>query len=362
MDKANGLSEKELAKLVDERFLNEFNHTLHAYIGIAGDLVAGTLLSQLAYWLAKDEKGNVRATIKRNGSYWIAKRKCDWADELRITPRQFDRAINTLNRDKEKPLVEVKNFHFNNLRMTHIRLVEENFNEAVKLQKLKIAKEIMRDKSPTLPKVNLESENTENDTQNNKKELSKDTKGKLGNKPKVILQDAERDACYNIYNKYSDSNTEITSENTNNDYNTEITKRTEEEKEIKKKKPYIVLPDIPDAKPCEKNMDRDSKLFDMYANIRIKAMNVFKYDIESAKIITKVLENVCRTYEAETKYKHGIICGEGNIEKSIQFVIDNAKQLTAVIEQYQVFVNTHKSDYLHCQFTDFVNEFTERTA
>lgn len=41
------LSQNELERKVDYIFSHRFNHTLHAYIDIAGDLTAGVLLSQI---------------------------------------------------------------------------------------------------------------------------------------------------------------------------------------------------------------------------------------------------------------------------------------------------------------------------
>ena len=49
-----GLSQNELERKVDYIFSHRFNHTLHAYIDIAGDLTAGVLLSQIMYWFDKD--------------------------------------------------------------------------------------------------------------------------------------------------------------------------------------------------------------------------------------------------------------------------------------------------------------------
>ena len=52
------MNEEELKAKVDYEFSHRFNHTLHAYIDISDDLIAGTLLSQIMFWFSetKDKK------------------------------------------------------------------------------------------------------------------------------------------------------------------------------------------------------------------------------------------------------------------------------------------------------------------
>lgn len=77
------LSQNELERKVDYIFSHRFNHTLHVYIDIAGDLTAGVLLSQIMYWFDKDSKNErVRTKIKKNGYFWIARRRDEWANEI----------------------------------------------------------------------------------------------------------------------------------------------------------------------------------------------------------------------------------------------------------------------------------------
>ena len=66
-------NEEELKAKVDYEFSHRFNHTLHAYIDISDDLIAGTLLSQIMFWFSetKDKKRKIR--IYKDGNYWLAK-------------------------------------------------------------------------------------------------------------------------------------------------------------------------------------------------------------------------------------------------------------------------------------------------
>ena len=67
------------------------------YIDIAGDLIAGLLLSQIIYWnLPSKETGKSKLQVKKDGHYWIVKGREDWYNEIRITKRQYDRASKIL--------------------------------------------------------------------------------------------------------------------------------------------------------------------------------------------------------------------------------------------------------------------------
>jgi hypothetical protein len=96
------------------------------YVDIAGDLIAGLLLSQIIYWYLPGEKGETKLRVLKQGYYWIAKERNDWWDEIRITPKQFDRASNILTR---KGIIVKDHFRFNGLRTVHIRLEYDCFME-----------------------------------------------------------------------------------------------------------------------------------------------------------------------------------------------------------------------------------------
>lgn len=94
------------------------------YVDMAGDLVAGLLLSQIVYWHLPKRNGEPKLTVKRDDKMWLAKGHADWYEECRITARQAKRALDIL---ADKGLVETALYKFAGAPMTHIRLVPETF-------------------------------------------------------------------------------------------------------------------------------------------------------------------------------------------------------------------------------------------
>jgi len=87
------------------------------YVDITGDVLAGLLLSQIVYWNLPSKKNG----SKRCGDYLIKKRE-DWYDEIRLTPRQIDRVMKILI---AKGIVDVKvqkSVIYNGTPVHHIRL------------------------------------------------------------------------------------------------------------------------------------------------------------------------------------------------------------------------------------------------
>nr|DAM91930.1 MAG TPA: hypothetical protein [Caudoviricetes sp.] len=151
------LSQNELERKVDYIFSHRFNHTLHAYIDIAGDLTAGVLLSQIMYWFDKDSKNEcVRTKIKKKGYFWIARRRDEWANEIRVAPKQYDSAMKKL---KAKKLVIVEKFKINGAPTTHIRPNDEVINVAIKEWKEQIALEIIKDNEMEQSDMNSSNQN-----------------------------------------------------------------------------------------------------------------------------------------------------------------------------------------------------------
>lgn len=140
---------EEISVKVDYEFSHRFNHTLHAYIDIAGDLIAGTLLSQIMYWFSKDKSGNRKVKIYKDGYYWLAKGRNDWVNEIRISPKQYDNAIKKL---KQKGFVETKLYKFESVPTTHIRPIYDSINKEIKKWKCAVAEEISQDVDFNLPK------------------------------------------------------------------------------------------------------------------------------------------------------------------------------------------------------------------
>jgi hypothetical protein len=97
------------------------------YIDMAGDLVAGIVLSQLVYWYLPDKQGKSKIRIKKDGTQWIAKARHDWWDECRITPKQIDRAYKIL---EAKGLIETRTYRFNGAPTKHVRIIHGAFIQA----------------------------------------------------------------------------------------------------------------------------------------------------------------------------------------------------------------------------------------
>lgn len=140
MNNQENLTQEELQSKVDYIFANSFNHTQHAYIDIAGDLIAGTLLSQIMYWFSLDKNKKSKIRIFKDGNYWLAKGREDWYEEIRISPKQYDTAVKKL---KEKGLVETKLYKFNAVPTTHIRPVFTEISSKINEWKNKIELEIV---------------------------------------------------------------------------------------------------------------------------------------------------------------------------------------------------------------------------
>lgn len=95
------------------------------YVDMAEDLIGGLLLSQIVYWhLPTKENKESKLRVFRENEYWIAKTRDDWYEEIRITARQFDRAIKIL---EGKDIVKTKNFKFDGKPVKHIRLNWSHF-------------------------------------------------------------------------------------------------------------------------------------------------------------------------------------------------------------------------------------------
>ena len=113
--------------LAREQADNDGFYTKKMYIDIAGDLIAGILLSQIVYWyLPSKDNGATKLRVVKDGELWLAKGRDDWWEECRITAYQFDRAIKVLC---DIGIVEKKIFKFNGNPMIHVRIVPDKFLE-----------------------------------------------------------------------------------------------------------------------------------------------------------------------------------------------------------------------------------------
>ena len=89
------------------------------YVDMAGDLIAGLMLSQIVFWHLPNKEGASKLRVEKNGKMWVAKQRADWYAEIRITPKQADRALKLL---EMKGLIETQLYKFNGTPIKHIRV------------------------------------------------------------------------------------------------------------------------------------------------------------------------------------------------------------------------------------------------
>lgn len=144
------LSENEIQTKVNFLSSARCNHTFHKYIDITGDLIEGTLLSRILYWFAPSKDNKSKVKIYKDGEYWIAKQRKDWWEEIRITERQYDKAIKSL---VKKKFVITAKYKFNSMPTIHIRPNYDVINAEVKKWEENIRQEVIaEDKGQELHK------------------------------------------------------------------------------------------------------------------------------------------------------------------------------------------------------------------
>jgi hypothetical protein len=117
--------------LLWERASRDTLEVKRLYIDMAGDLVAGVVLSQIVYWHLPSREGKTRLRVQKDGELWLAKGRTEWWHECRISPKQADRALELL---RERGLVEVRLFKFGTAPTKHVRIRHEEFLRAWKAQ------------------------------------------------------------------------------------------------------------------------------------------------------------------------------------------------------------------------------------
>lgn len=157
----------ELYKL--EQFSRDSFRVKRTYIDVAGDLISGMLLGQIVYWNLPNENGNSKLRVRKENALWLAKGRNDWWDEIRITPKQFDRAIKIL---KDKNLVEVKNFKFNGSPTVHIKLnikeVTEKVNSILSIEENGNSPKVKKEINETVNSLTEITTETTTEIKNNK--------------------------------------------------------------------------------------------------------------------------------------------------------------------------------------------------
>lgn len=94
------------------------------YADMAGDTLAGLVLSQIVFWHIPNKQGKSKLRIEKEGKKWMACNRAEWWDSTRLTPRQIDRVLQIL---ENKHLIEKKLFKFAGSPTVHIRINEDVF-------------------------------------------------------------------------------------------------------------------------------------------------------------------------------------------------------------------------------------------
>lgn len=94
------------------------------YVDMTGDLISGLLLSQIIYWFTPDKNGKSKLRVTYKGKRALAKSRNEWFEEIRITEKQYDKAIKIL---QDLKIVEVVNSMFDSKRTPFIMLNDEEF-------------------------------------------------------------------------------------------------------------------------------------------------------------------------------------------------------------------------------------------
>ncbi len=98
------------------------------YIDMADDLSAGILLSQIVFWYLPTKDGSDKLRIEHDEEQWIANTRDDWWDQVRLKPRQFDRAAGIL---ETKGLITKGLYKFKGSPTVHVRLNIKGFLESL---------------------------------------------------------------------------------------------------------------------------------------------------------------------------------------------------------------------------------------
>jgi len=143
------------------------------YIDMAGDLVSGVLLSQILYWYLPAGSGNdMRMVVNGCGvrheeKWWLVKKREDWWEECRITPKQFDRSSDVLIK---KDYISIKRFHFHGLPTIHIHLHVIPFLASMKMILFPVNSNLTFGEVGTLPLGKLEFDQRSNYINDNTRE------------------------------------------------------------------------------------------------------------------------------------------------------------------------------------------------
>lgn len=123
------------------------------YCDVCGDTLGGLMLSEIVYWHLPTQRGETKLRVEHGGFEWIAVRRYEWWDRIRLSPREADRALRAL---VDTHLVIKEVFKFYGEPTTHVRLNQSVFLPAI--EKLIATPPT----NPYLPSVKTKSPNGEN--------------------------------------------------------------------------------------------------------------------------------------------------------------------------------------------------------
>lgn len=149
------------------------------YIDMAGDLVSGVLLSQILYWHLPMTIGSETRMaahgcgVMHEEKWWLVKKREDWWEECRITPKQFDRSSDVLIK---KDYISIKRFHWHGLPTIHIHLHVRPFLASMKTILFPGNSNLTFGEVGTLPLGKLEFDQRSNyNNDNTREEISGET-------------------------------------------------------------------------------------------------------------------------------------------------------------------------------------------
>lgn len=287
--------EKEIDEKVKFLSSAKCNHTQHMYIDITGDLVQGTLLARIMYWFSVDKNKKSKVRIFKDGYFWIAKQRRDWWNEIRITERQYDKAIKEL---EKKGFVVLAKYKFNSMPTIHIRPDYENINSATKEWENQLRKEII---------VEYESESQNEEDGNNTKCNFQgiNTKCKTG----VTQESNLLTLITNIDYSNTDYNTKTTDK-----YALEDVKRSSSKGDI-----YASVPEEQEATGSKKQSRYISKDYteeQLIEHIRptieenlktVQEDSGLEYNPKQADDVVKVVVDFFEQYREKTGHRHKIL-------------------------------------------------------
>lgn len=185
------------------------------YVDMTGDLISGLLLSQIVYWFTPDKNGKSKLRVTYKGKKALAKSRNEWFEEIRITEKQYDKAIKRL---EELKIVEVVNSMFNAKRTPFIMLNDDKFLELYRSNLINTSV-LPKGKDRYLPKGNTDIDFKVTPLT----EITTDTTTEITKSYNTHGEPVT--SVNNFYNTFNDLikhiNTEIDNLNLNNEFNAE---------------------------------------------------------------------------------------------------------------------------------------------